>query len=105
MTLAFEVGDLLLRLTCRLVIVNICAEYFQNPLINVKVMNWTQNIPYNRPYASLTSKCYLDFGGRQLDIVVADEKQQQNQWFFMKNLHTGKAKKLSNYNLWCKFLI
>jgi hypothetical protein len=51
-------------MTHRLIIVTICAKYLQNPLIYEKVMDRTQNIPYNRICLSLTSKCDLNIGGR-----------------------------------------
>jgi hypothetical protein len=47
-TLTLEVEIPVLRMTHCLIIVTICANYFQNPLISEKVMNRTQNIPYNR---------------------------------------------------------
>jgi hypothetical protein len=37
-----------LHMTYHLIIVTICAKYFQNPLIYEEVMDGTQNIPYNR---------------------------------------------------------
>jgi hypothetical protein len=46
----------------RLIIVTICAKYFQNPLNYEEVIDQTQNIPYNRLCQSLTSKC--DLGGK-----------------------------------------
>jgi hypothetical protein len=45
-TLTLEVGTQVLRMTCHLIIVTICAKYFQNPLIYEEVMNGTHNIPY-----------------------------------------------------------
>ena len=56
MTLTFEIC-----MTCRLIIVNICAKYFQNPLRNKRVMNQTLNIAFNIPCWPLTSKCDLKF--------------------------------------------
>jgi hypothetical protein len=53
-----------LRMTHCLIIVTICDMYFQIPLIYEKVMDRTQNIPYNRLCKSLTSKCDLALGGR-----------------------------------------
>ena len=47
-TLTLEVGMQVLRLTHCLIIVNICAKCFQNPLIYKKVMDRTKKIPYNR---------------------------------------------------------
>jgi hypothetical protein len=65
-----EVGTHVLRLTYRLIIVIICAKYSQNPMIYEKVMDWTQNIPYNRLCKSLTSTCDLDIGGRDAGVVL-----------------------------------
>jgi hypothetical protein len=47
-TLTLEVGDRLLRMTHRLIIVNNCGKYLQNPFIDKKVINQTQHIPSNR---------------------------------------------------------
>jgi hypothetical protein len=47
-SLTFEVGTHVLRMTYHLIIVTDCAKYFQNPLIYEEVMDGTQNIPYNR---------------------------------------------------------
>jgi hypothetical protein len=47
-TLTLEVGTQVLCMTYHLIIVTICAEYFQNPFINEGVMDRTQNIPYIR---------------------------------------------------------
>jgi hypothetical protein len=41
-----EVGVQVLRMTYRLIIVTICAKYFQNPLNYEEDL--TQNIPYYR---------------------------------------------------------
>jgi hypothetical protein len=46
--MTLEVGVQVLCMTYRLIIVTICAKYFQNPLIYEEVMDRTQNIPYNR---------------------------------------------------------
>jgi hypothetical protein len=43
--LTLEVGMQVLRMTHRLIIVTICAKYFQNPLIYEKVMDRTQKYP------------------------------------------------------------
>jgi hypothetical protein len=40
-----------------LIIETICAKYFQNPLNYEEVIDWTQNIPYNRLCKSLTILC------------------------------------------------
>jgi hypothetical protein len=49
-TLTLEVGTHVLRMTYHLIIVTICAKYFQNPLIYEEVMDRTQNIPKYRIY-------------------------------------------------------
>jgi hypothetical protein len=63
-TFTFEVGDRLLCMTHRLIIVTICDKYLQNPSIYKNVMDRTRNIPCNRLCLSLTSKCDLDLAGR-----------------------------------------
>jgi hypothetical protein len=60
----------MLRMTYHLINVTICAKSFQNPLIYGEVMDGTQNIPNNRPYLPLTSKCDLDLGGRGTGVVL-----------------------------------
>jgi hypothetical protein len=52
-------------MTYHLIIVTICAKYFQNPLIYEEVMDRTQNIPYNR---LLTFD--LDLEGRGAGVVL-----------------------------------
>jgi hypothetical protein len=52
-TLTLEVGMQVLRMTHPLIIVTICAKYFQNPLIYEKVMDWTQNIDPGTDYVSI----------------------------------------------------
>jgi hypothetical protein len=47
-TLTLEVGDRLLHMTHRLIIVNNCGKSLQNPLKIKKVMNRTRHIPSNR---------------------------------------------------------
>jgi hypothetical protein len=43
-TLTLEITVRVLYMTYCLIIVNIYAKYFQNPLINEKVMHWKQNL-------------------------------------------------------------
>jgi hypothetical protein len=43
-----SVCDLLLHMAQRLIIVNICAKYLQNPFIYEEVIDRTQNIPFNK---------------------------------------------------------
>jgi hypothetical protein len=69
-TLTLEVGMEVLRMTHPLIIVTICAKYFQNPLKYEKVMARTQNIPYNR-LLIFDLQCYLGLGGRR-PIVAHD---------------------------------
>jgi hypothetical protein len=68
-TLNLEVGMQVLRMTHRLIIVTTCGKYLQNPLIYEKVMDWTQNIPFNRLCKSLTSTCDIDLWGRDTCVT------------------------------------
>jgi hypothetical protein len=65
-TLTLEVSDWLLRMTHRLIIVNNCGKYLQNPFKDKKVMDWTRHIPSNRQCWPWMSKCDLDLGVRGL---------------------------------------
>jgi hypothetical protein len=67
-TLTLVVGDQFLRTTHRLIIVNKCGKYLQNPFIDKKVMDRTQHIPSNRQCWPWMSKCDLDPGGRGLVV-------------------------------------
>jgi hypothetical protein len=77
-TLTLEVGDRLLRITHRLIIVNNCGKYLQYPFTDKKVMGWTQHIPSNRHYWPWMSKCDLDPGGRGL-VVAHDTLSYYNK--------------------------
>jgi hypothetical protein len=76
-TLTLEVGDQLLRMTHRLIIVNNCGKYLQNPFKDKKVMDLTRHIPSNRQCWPWMSKCDLDLGGRGL--VVTHDTSSYNK--------------------------
>jgi hypothetical protein len=46
-TFTLDVGLQVLRMTHCLIIVTNCDKYFQNPMIFEKVIDQTQNTPYN----------------------------------------------------------
>ena len=58
-----------LRMTRRLIMMNICAKLFHKPLIDSSVMDRTQSRPCTWPWKPLISKCDLDLGGRDLGVV------------------------------------
>jgi hypothetical protein len=68
-TLTLDVSDRLLRMTHRLILVNNCGKYLQNPFKVKKVMDRTRHIPSNRQCWPWMSKCYLDFGVRSLVVA------------------------------------
>jgi hypothetical protein len=76
--LTFEVGDRLLRMTHRLIIVNNCGKYIQNPFKDKKVINRTWHIPSNRQCWPWMSKCNLDPWGRGL-VVAHDTSSYYNK--------------------------
>jgi hypothetical protein len=78
LTLTLEVGDQLLRMTHRLIIVNNCGKYLQNPFKDKKVMDQTRLIPSNRQCWPWMSKCDLDLGGRGL-VVAHDTSSYYNK--------------------------
>jgi hypothetical protein len=58
-TLTLGLGEWILSMTHHLIIVNICAKYFQNPFMDKKVMVQTRNIPLNRQCWPLTPSVTL----------------------------------------------
>jgi hypothetical protein len=70
-TLTFEVGDRLLRMTNCFIIVNNCGKYLQNPFKDKKVIDRTQHIQSNRQCWPWMSKFDLDPGGK--GVVDADD--------------------------------
>jgi hypothetical protein len=78
-SLTLEVGDRLMRITHRLIIVNNCGKYLQNPFKDKKVMDRTQHIPSNRKCWPWMSKCDLDPGGKGL-VVAYDTSSYYNKY-------------------------
>jgi hypothetical protein len=77
-TLTLEVGDRLLRMTHRLIIVNNWGKYLQNPFKDKKVMDRTRHIPLNRQCWPWMSKCDLDLWVRGL-LVAHDTSSYYNK--------------------------
>jgi hypothetical protein len=78
-TLTLERGDLLLRMTHRLNIVNNCGKYLQDPFKDKKVIDQTRHTPSNRQSWPWMSKCHLDPGGNGL-VVVHDTSTYYNKY-------------------------
>jgi hypothetical protein len=79
-TLTFKVGDRLLRMTHRPIVVSNCCKYLQNPFKEKKVMDRTRHIPSNRQCWPWMPKCDLDPGGRGL-VVAQDTSSYYNRHF------------------------
>jgi hypothetical protein len=77
-TLTLEVGNRLLCMAHRLIIVNNCGKYLQNPFKDKKVMDRTRHIPSNRQCSLWMSKCDLDLGGKGL-VVAHDTSSYYNK--------------------------
>jgi hypothetical protein len=80
-TLTLEVVGRLLHWTHRLIIVNNCCKYLQNPFKDKKVMDRTRHIPSNRKCWPWISKNDIDPGGKDL-VVAHDASPYCNKYLF-----------------------
>ena len=72
-TLTFEVQALVLRATCCLIIVNVCAKFHGNPIMHGLDAGRTSNSPIKQySFWPLTSKWYLNIWGEHVCLVTRE---------------------------------